>query len=94
MQKFTKGLVQITDLLEPPPLYNGLWGGGRGSKKFLGPPPPQSIIQSGVVPTNPLEITLFANLSILVKNICRYKCIQFKNAKIYQKFYTVFSRHT
>ena len=27
MQTFTKGLVQITDLLEPPPLYNGLWGG-------------------------------------------------------------------
>ena len=43
MQKFTKGLVQITDLLEPPPLYNGLWGG------------------RGVVPRNPLEITLFAN---------------------------------
>ena len=39
MQKFTKGLVQITDLLEPPPLYNGLWGGG-GSKKFLGTTPP------------------------------------------------------
>ena len=28
MQTYTKGLVQITDLLEPPPLYNGLWGGG------------------------------------------------------------------
>ena len=27
-QKFTKGLVQITNLLEPPPLYNGLWEGG------------------------------------------------------------------
>ena len=40
MQKFTKGLVQITDLLEPPPLYNGLWGGGGGSKIFLGTPPP------------------------------------------------------
>ena len=65
MQKFTKGLVQITDLLEPPPLYNGLWGGG-GSKKFLGPPR-NPLYKGGwfqqirVVPTNPLGITLFAN---------------------------------
>ena len=35
MQKITKGLVQITDLLQPPSLYNGLWGGGGGSKKSL-----------------------------------------------------------
>ena len=42
MQKFTKGLVQITDLLEPPPLYNG-FGGGGGSKKFLGTTPPPII---------------------------------------------------
>ena len=47
MQKLTKGLVQITDLLEPPPLYNGLWGGG--SKKFLGttPPPPHNPLYKG-----------------------------------------------
>ena len=37
MQKFTKGLVQITDLLEPPPLYNGLWGGGVVPRNFLEP---------------------------------------------------------
>ena len=43
MQKNTKGLVQITDLLEPPPLYNGLWGGG-GYKKCLGTTPPPPII--------------------------------------------------
>ena len=67
MQKFTKGLVQITDLLEPPPLYNGLWGGGGGSKKFLGTPPRNPLYKGGwfqqirVVPTNPLGITLFAN---------------------------------
>ena len=70
MQKFTKGLVQITDLLEPPPLYNGLWGGGGGggSKKFL------------------LEIVLFANKCILVKDICRKKYIYFKNAKNCKRF--------
>ena len=61
MQKITKGLVQITDLLEPPSLYNGLWGGG-GSKKFLGTTPPHNPLYKGwVVPTNLLEITLFAN---------------------------------
>ena len=38
MQNLPKVLVQITDLLEPPPLYYGLWGGG--SKKFLGITPP------------------------------------------------------
>ena len=61
MQKITKGLVQITDLLEPPSLYNGLWGGG--SKKFLGttPPPHNPLYKGWVVPTNLLQITLFAN---------------------------------
>ena len=38
MQKFTKGLVQITNLLEPPPLYYGLWGGPRNFSES--PPPP------------------------------------------------------
>ena len=42
MQKFTKGLVQITDLLEPPPLYNGLWG-GVVPRNFLEHPPPPVI---------------------------------------------------
>ena len=42
MQKLTKGLVQITDLLEPPSLYNGLWGGGGGWFQEISwnPPPP------------------------------------------------------
>ena len=68
MQKFTKGLVQITDLLEPPPLYNGLWG-GVVPRNFLDPPPPprNPLYKGGwfqqiqVIPTNPLGITLFAN---------------------------------
>ena len=46
MQKFTKGLVQITDLFNHPlSLYNGLWGGG--SKKFLGTPPPHNPLYKG-----------------------------------------------
>ena len=39
MQKITKGLVQITDLLEPPSLYNELWL-GVVPRNFLEPPPP------------------------------------------------------
>ena len=61
MQKITKGLVQITDLLEPPSLYNGLWG-GVVPRNFLEPPPSHNPLYKGwVVPTNLLEITLFAN---------------------------------
>ena len=36
MQKFTKSFGsnnQITDLLQPPPLYNGLWGGGGNPER-------------------------------------------------------------
>ena len=40
MQKITKGLVQITDLLEPPSLYNGLWGGGWFQEISWNHPPP------------------------------------------------------
>ena len=39
MQKFTKGLVQITDLLENPLCIMYYGGGGVLPKKFLEPPP-------------------------------------------------------
>ena len=48
MQKFTKVLVQITDLLQPPPLYNGLWGGGVVvPRNILEPPPPHNPLYKG-----------------------------------------------
>ena len=59
MQNFIKGLVQITDLLEPPPLYNGLWG-RMVPRNFLKSHNPL-YKGGGVGPINPLEITLFAN---------------------------------
>ena len=48
MQKFTKCLVQITDLFNHPlSLYNGLWGGGVVPRNFLEPPPHNPLYKGG-----------------------------------------------